>query len=154
MRRSVHRGSLPLRPRASWRPQLGGAIALHRTGRYAYVVNRAHPVPDGSDNPAVCGENSVVVFDLDAQTGEPREIQRVALNGLHARCLTLSPDGKVLVAALRQSGRIMHDNGRIVECTAGFAAFHIADTGHLTFIRQDVVDVGRNQLFWADFAPI
>ncbi|ARP79737.1 hypothetical protein CAL12_02115 [Bordetella genomosp. 8] len=140
------------------RPQLGGAIAIHPTGRYAYVVNRAHPVADGSGPlPAkamTCGENSVVVFELDAQTGEPREMQRLALDGLHARCLALTADGKVLVAAPRQAGRFMRDDGRIVECTAGFATFHVADTGRLTFIRQDVVDVGNDQLFWTDFAPV
>ncbi|OZI25988.1 hypothetical protein CAL26_01120 [Bordetella genomosp. 9] len=140
------------------RPQLGGAIAIHPTGRYVYVVNRAHPVADGSGRlPAdamACGENSVVVFHLDAQTGEPREMQRLALKGLHARCLALTADGKLLVAAPRQAGRFMHDDGRIVDCTAGFATFHVADTGRLTFIRQDVVDVGNDQLFWADFAPV
>ncbi|CAM3685171.1 6-phosphogluconolactonase [Bordetella sputigena] len=136
------------------RPQLGGAIAIHPTGRYAYVVNRAHPVPDGAGNAATCGENSVVVFRLDARTGEPREMQRATLDGLHARCLALSRDGNVLVAALRQPGRFMDDSGRIVECTAGFVTFHIGDTGHLTFIRQDVVEVGNDQLFWADFAPV
>lgn len=136
------------------RPQLGGAIAIHPTGRYAYVVNRAHPVSDGSGNAAACGENSIVVFHLDALTGEPREMQRLALNGLHARCLALASDGKVLVAALRQPGRFKDDYGRIVECRAGFASFHVADSGHLTFIRQDVIDVGKDQLFWADFAPI
>ncbi|OZI61822.1 lactonase family protein [Bordetella genomosp. 11] len=142
------------KPEKIRRPQLGGAIAIHPTGRYAYVVNRAHPVPDGSGNAAPCGENSIVVFHLDVRTGEPREMQRLALNGLHARCLALAPDGKALVAALRQTGRYKHDDGRIVECAAGFVTFHIADTGHLTFMRQDVVDVGNDQLFWADFAPI
>ncbi|ANN70291.1 beta-propeller fold lactonase family protein [Bordetella bronchialis] len=136
------------------RPQLGGAIVIHPTGRYAYVVNRAHPVPDGSGDAAACGENSIVVFRLDGLTGEPREMQRLALNGLHARCLALAPDGKVLVAALRQPGRFKDDYGRVVECRAGFATFSIGNTGHLTLIRQDVVDVGDDKLFWADFAPI
>ncbi|WP_454688093.1 beta-propeller fold lactonase family protein [Achromobacter aloeverae] len=136
------------------RPQLGGAIAIHPAGRFAFVVNRAHPAPDGSGAAAPCGENSIVVFRLDDATGEPRELQRVALNGLHARCLALSPDGAILVAALRQAGRRLDDDGGVVDCAAGFASFHVADSGHLTFMHQDAVDVGGEQLFWADFVPV
>jgi 6-phosphogluconolactonase (cycloisomerase 2 family) len=135
------------------RPQLGGAIVIVPSGRFAYVVNRAHPVSDNPGMAAPCGENSIVVFELDDLTGEPRELQRVALHGLHARCIALSRDGAFLVAALRQAGRYLHDDGSVVECSAGFATFRVGDSGHLTFMHQDVVDVRHEQLFWADFAP-
>ncbi|ALM84919.1 beta-propeller fold lactonase family protein [Bordetella sp. N] len=140
-------------PKTVRSPQLGGAIVLHPAGRYAYVINRAHPVPAAPGQPVPCGENSIVVFELDDATGEPRRLQRVELDGLHARCVALSEDGSVLVAALRQAGRRVDDDGRIVAHAAGLHSFHVAGSGHLALMRQDVVDVGTEQLFWADFVP-
>jgi len=140
-------------PTAVRRPQLAGAIALHPTGRFAYVVNRAHPVPDRAGKAVPCGENSIVVFHLDEQTGAASELQRMPLNGLHARCLALSADGTRLVAALRQAGRCLADDGGVLEYAAGFAVFSIAASGRLTLAHQDEVEVGEAQLFWADFVP-
>jgi len=87
-------------------------------------------------------------------TGAPRELQRMALHGLHARCLALSGDGTVLVAALRQGGRCRDDKGGVIDYAAGFARFRIAGSGALTLAHQDVIEVGNEQLFWANFLPL
>jgi len=135
------------------RPQLGGAISIHPNGRYAYVVNRSHPVYDGQDNIGPCGENSVVVYELDADSGEPREIQRVEVDGLHARCMALSPDGAFLVVAPRQAGQCLGADGQAQKYVAGFAIYRIADDGHLRLSHREDITVGKEQLFWADFVP-
>ena len=134
-------------------PQLGGAIIIHPNGRFAYVVNRAHPLPGESTQQPFHGENSIVVFRLNGLTGAPEIMQRMALNGLHARCIALSEDGMVLIAAFRQAGRISGAAGIVTELSAGFACFRVLDSGHLSLVNQQTVDVGEAQLFWADFAP-
>lgn len=141
------------RPLEVRHPQLGGAIVLHPGGRHAYVVNRWHPVPADTAQPAPCGENSIVVFALDPDGGKPAVTQRVPLSGLHARCITLSHDGHFLVAAPRQPGRYLDESGRIVECTAGFTVYRVMSDGRLERLGHHAVDVGRDQLFWADFCP-
>jgi 6-phosphogluconolactonase len=135
------------------RPQLGGAIVVHPNGQYAYVVNRSHPVSDSSSKVTRCGENSIVVFRLDSLTGEPRELQRVELNGLHARCISLSSDGRILAAALRQPGRCLSADGKIINYSAGIAVFHVEESGKLTLMHQNDIEVGGEPLFWGGFAP-
>lgn len=136
------------------RPQLGGAITLHPGGQYAYVVNRSHPVSMEPDEMGRCGENSIVIFALDHGCGEPREIKRVKLKGLHARCMALSPDGAFLVAALRQPGRCLDEYGQVQDYAAGFASYKMALDGQLQPCHQDEIEVEHEQLFWADFAQI
>lgn len=134
-------------------PQLAGAVVIHPSGRFAYVVNRAHPALANPDPAQLCGENSVVVLALDAATGEPRELQRVALPGLHARCISLSHDGRILVAAMRQPGFSEDVERGLIQELAGFVCFEVQDSGHLLFLQHHAVDVGGEQLFWAEFSP-
>lgn len=135
------------------RPQLGGAIVLHPTGRSAYVVNRAHPAQRHGVTSHRWGENSVVAFDLDPSNGEPRATQREALPGVHARCLSLSNDGRLLVAAIRQNSVLPFGQDGPLEQPAGLACFAVDCTGRLSFVQHFPVDVGDEQLFWAAFAP-
>ena len=135
------------------RPQLAGAVVIHPSGRFAYVVNRAHPALASPDPAQLCGENSVVVLALDTTTGEPRELQRVALPGLHARCISLSHDGRILIAAMRQPGCSEDVERGLIQEPAGFVCFEVQDSGHLLFLQHHAVDVGGEQLFWAEFSP-
>lgn len=141
------------RPATIVRPQLGGALALHPSGRWAYVVNRSHAVVQHSGR-TVCGggENSVAVFGLDAATGAPQLLQHAALAGLHARCMVLTHGGSLLVAAIRQRSARRTDDG-VVDCPAGFSVFSVADDGRLTLRQHHAVDVGEHQLFWAGCGP-
>lgn len=159
----IHRGTIDAEPAwsldllqqsgAKHRPQLGGAIAVDGSGQYAYIVNRAHPLPPARGLAAPCGENSLVAYRLDDVTGEPREAQRVALCGLHARGMALSQDGQLLVAAFRQPGRVLLDDATVREYAAGFASFQIEASGELKLGRQQTLEVGDAQLFWADILP-
>lgn len=130
--------------------QLAGAIVVHPTGRFAYVVNRAHPASDGPHSLEDIGENSVVVFELDERTGAFSIVQRMPLIGIHARCLSLSQDGSMLVVAIRQALTVHDAEHGQTPLPAGFACFHVQPTGHLSFIRHHVVDVRHEQLFWAE----
>ena len=72
--------------RASYSLTLGGAIHVHPGGRFAYVSNRADgTVEHRGEQVFNGGENSIAVFALDPQSGEPRRIQNAPTQGIHAR---------------------------------------------------------------------
>lgn len=148
------------RPDAIVRPQLGGALALHPSGRFAYAVNRSHAVVrDGDALVWAGGENSIAVFALDADTGEPSLLQHARIDGLHARCIDFAHGGTLLVAAIRQSSmrRVEGIRGiaaaRIERCPAGLSMFRVGPDGRLSLVRHHPIDVGDNQIFWAGTMP-
>jgi 6-phosphogluconolactonase (cycloisomerase 2 family) len=104
--------------------QLGGTVHVHPNGRYVYGCNRA-------DSEA--GENSIVVFALDARTGEPKLIQHADTGGLHPRTFHIEPGGRMMIVAHIAPG--------------GLAVFRIAEDGKLQFVRNYEVD-GPGLLWW------
>lgn len=145
--------SLLQRPDASRKPQLAGAIELDTEGRFAYVVNRSHAATwDQGCKVDAGGENSIVVFSLDAETGRPQRLQTVPLAGLHARCISLSPDGLWLVAAIRESS-VRLEVGRFVDQPAGLQCFRVQRDGQLVLSRHIPLDDSAGPVFWAGFAP-
>ena len=69
-----------------------GEILLSRDGRWLYAGNR--------------GENSVVVYALDARRGLPREIQRIASGGEKPWAFAFDGAGRWLLVANEASGTI------------------------------------------------
>lgn len=67
-------------------------IHVSADGRFLYGSNRGH--------------NSIVVFQIDKQSGELNFIQTVSTEGDWPRNFTLSPDGRFLLAANERSGNI------------------------------------------------
>ncbi len=137
------------RPDRIQRPQLAGAIELHPGGEFAYAVNRSHAVvQDGARTVWAGGENSVVVFRLDRQTGQAVPIQVEPLHGLHARCIAIAHGGRWLVAAIRQASEQRTPEG-ISHHPAGFSVFRIGQDGRLHAAGHHPVEVGDDQIFWA-----
>lgn len=137
------------RPMAAQDPQLAGAIAVHPDGRTIYVVNRSHAKPPADGLPmSGGGENSIVVFKLDPWSGRPRLLQRVELQGMHARCAMISQAGNLLIAAVRQPS-LRRKAGKVTECPAGFSIFRIVENGRLDPLGHHAVNVEGDQLFWA-----
>ena len=140
-------------PEGGHQPQLAGAIELDRAGTVAYVVNRSHAaVVLGGRKLDAGGENSVVAVALDAVTGRPQRLQVVPLAGLHARCIGLSPDGRWLVAAIRESSVRAEGEG-FVDQPAGLQCFRVQPDGRLVFHHHQVLDDRAATVFWAGFAP-
>ncbi|UHL63164.1 lactonase family protein [Paralcaligenes sp. KSB-10] len=136
-------------PLAIQDPQLAGAIVVHPDGRTIYVVNRSHAKPPAHGLPmSGGGENSIVVFSVDPSNGRPRLLQRVALQGMHARCAMISQAGNLLIAAVRQPS-LRRKAGKVTECPAGFSIFRIVENGRLDPLGHHAVNVGGDQLFWA-----
>jgi 6-phosphogluconolactonase len=80
-------------------PNTGAEILVSPDGRYLYASNR--------------GDNSVVVFAIHPATGKGHHptavsfVQRVSSGGRTPRHITLSPDGRALLAANQDSANIV-----------------------------------------------
>lgn len=132
--------------------QLGGAVHVHPSGRVAYVSNRADgTVEHQGEQVFNGGENSIAVFALDPQTGEPRRVQNAATLGIHARTFHVDPSGRLLVAASMTSRKVL-DGGTARLVPAGLTVFRIGEDGRLAFVRKYDADVGSELMFWVGMA--
>lgn len=128
--------------------QLAGAIHVHPAGRFVYVANRADGKAnvDGTEVFAG-GENSIAVFEIDSDTGEPSLIQSEDTRGMYPRTFHIDPSGRLLIV-----GNMVACNERDVDAIravpAGHSVFRIAPDGRLSFVRNYPVDVRDDLLFW------
>lgn len=144
-------------PHAVYKSQDGGEVHVHPAGTHVYVANRNDSALDGSDGPAwltpdpiatfAGGENSVAVFQLNPDTGEPVLVQHVDTRGLHARTIALDKAGRFLVAA-NIAPMLVEDNGERQEVPASLSIFRIEDNGLLTFLHKVDADVAPEKLWW------
>ncbi|HVH82180.1 MAG TPA: beta-propeller fold lactonase family protein [Stellaceae bacterium] len=125
--------------------QAVGTVHVHLSGRFVYVANRASTtVEEGGRRVFAGGENTLGVYEIDPQTGEPRPIQHVDTRGIHCRTFHIDPSGKLLVAAHIQG--ITLRNGDEVPCC--LSLFRIGDDGKLDFVRKYDVDVSGGRTMW------
>lgn len=110
--------------------QATSAIHVHPNGKFVYLGNRG---PAG-------GENSIAVYSINQETGEPTLIQSASTHGVHPRTFTLDPSGTMLVVAnMQRSG----------DEPASLSVFRIGANGKLTFERKYAQDAGdKRGLFW------
>lgn len=139
----------PTQPR-----QLGGAVHVHPNGRFVYVVNRADAstMVDGKEVLSG-GENTLVVFRIDMETGEPTAIQHIDTRGIHCRTFHIDPTGRLLVAAHIRSMSV-RDGAAIRNVPAGMSVFRIGGDGRLEFVRKYDEDVGSSLMFWMGMVPL
>lgn len=133
--------------------QIVGGIRIHPNGRFVYVVNRADATTD-VDGRAVFagGENSIAVFSIDQDTGEPKLIQVADSHGIHVRNIVLDPDGRVLVAG-NIHRRTVRDGAGFREVAPNIATFRVGGDGKLTFLaKEDLPD--RDLMFWMGMAQV
>ena len=128
--------------------QAVGTVKLHPNGRVAYVANRASStVETGGRKLFAGGENTLAVFALDPETGEPRPIQHVDTRGIHCRNFHIDPSGRLLVAS-HIMGLPVTDGDGVRDVPACLSLFRIGADGKLDFVRKYDVDVGDRQMFW------
>ncbi len=128
--------------------QAAGTIHVHPNGRFAYVANRASStVGEGAERVFAGGENTLAVFAIDPETGEPNPIQHVDTRGIHCRTFHIDPSGRLLVAA-HIIGLPVREGADIRTVPACLSLFRIETDGKLDFVRKYDVDVGDQQMFW------
>jgi 6-phosphogluconolactonase (cycloisomerase 2 family) len=68
------------------RPSRGASIHVHPNGRFVYLANRASGTVDFGGKRVSAGvENTIAVFAINRETGEPTLIQSMDTRGTHAR---------------------------------------------------------------------
>lgn len=135
--------------------QTTSTIHVHPNGRFVYVGNRASATTRFQGAPvSVGGENTIAVFAIDQDTGEPRLIQTAGTMGFQPRTFALDPSGRLLIAG-NQNPLAVRDGNGIRTVPAGLSVFRIGGDGTLELARQYAVEAdpaaGR-LLFWVGAA--
>jgi 6-phosphogluconolactonase len=130
-----------------------GTIHMHPSGRFVYVANRASGTTDFEGKPVFAGgENSIAVFAINQDTGEPTLIQSVDTRGIHTRTFALDPSGRLLVAANMMQLSVRGAGGVSV-VPASLAVFRVHSDGKLVFARKYDINVGTRNMFWMGMVP-
>jgi 6-phosphogluconolactonase len=134
--------------------QGAGPIHVHPNGRFVYQTNRASSTVDFQGRKVFAGgDNSVAVFAIDQQTGEPTLIQTIDGRGIQLRTFGIDPGGRLLVAASIMPLPV-RDGSNITTLSAGLMVFRIGGDGRLTFARKYDVDTGDRQQFWSGMVTL
>jgi 6-phosphogluconolactonase (cycloisomerase 2 family) len=134
---------------ANVRPgQALGTIHMHPSGRFVYLANRASGTVDFQGKPVfVGGENSIAVFAINEETGEPTRIQNMDTHGIHVRTFALDPSGRILIAGNMMELAVREKDG-VKTVPASLALFRVHADGKLEFVRKYDLNVGSRNLFW------
>jgi 6-phosphogluconolactonase len=132
--------------------QAASAIRMHPAGGTLYVANRGRgkEVFRGEEVISEDMENSIAVFSVAPDTGEPRLIQSADPQSLDVRMFALHPDGRSLVATSHESaGPIKQRRGNDIEVVPPrIVLFRVESDGRLTLqYKQDVRTDGAFQLW-------
>ena len=134
--------------------QAASTVHLHPNGRFVYGANRSQDVVDFNGKKVYKGgENSIVVFAINQQTGEPTAIQHIETRKLHPRTFHIDPTGRMLVAQ-HNLPVDMRDGDTVRTVSAGLSVFRIGANGNLTFARTYDIDVGDKTMWWMGMVPL
>jgi len=122
-----------------------GPIHAHPNGRFVYQTNRGSGVTEENGRKVSNGgENNIVVWAIDQNTGEPSLIQRSDAHGFELRTFTTDPSAQVLIAA--STTAMLLPNGDKV--SAGLSVYRMGADGKLDFARKYDVDTSAGVQFW------
>lgn len=131
--------------------QLGGTVHVHPSGRFVYTVNRADHTDTRSGRQVFSGgENSLVVFAVDPESGGLEIVQRVPLPTFHVRTFSIHAGGTLLIAAGIQSMWVAAD-GSLEQVPAALCLYRIGTDGRLTFAAKVDVDTSGGPQWWSGF---
>jgi len=134
--------------------QAASTVHVHPNGRFLYGANRAQATVEFKGKQVFKGgENSIVVYAIDAATGEPNPIQHIETRGIHPRTFHIDPSGRMMVVQHNLPVNV-REGEEIRTVAAGLSVFRIADDGKLTFVRKYDVDVGDKIMFWMGMVPL
>ena len=128
--------------------QLAGTVHVHPSGKFVYFANRADWTTDYQGQKVFNGgENSIAVFAIDQQTGEPTLIQHADTHNYHVRTFSFDPSGKMMVAASINRMH-MRKNNTVIAVPAAMSVFKVGDDGQLQFVCRYDVEHGERTQYW------
>ena len=129
--------------------QAASSIHVHPNGQFIYVANRASATVEFEGQRVFAGgENTIAVFSINPETGEPTLIQSADTHGFQPRTFALDGSGSVLAVA-NQSSMLVRDGSHVTLVPAGVVLFRIHTDGKLEFTnRYDIETRGSRSLFW------
>jgi 6-phosphogluconolactonase len=135
--------------------QAASSIHVHPNGRFIYVANRASGAVEFEGRRVFAGgENSIAVFSINQETGEPTLIQSADTHGFQPRTFALDARGSILVVA-NQSPALVRDGSQVKMVPASLVLFHIHADGKLEFANSyDIATGGSRSLFWAGLVSL
>ena len=137
--------------------QMAGTVHIHPNGRTVYVVNRANGTVEFQGRHFFSGgDNTMAVFSIDQQTGEPKLIQSEETRGMHARTFSIDPSGRLMVVAHNHDVEVRNTSS-IGSHTVygGLSVFRILEEGKIEFLRKIDSDAVENrQLLWSKLYQI
>jgi 6-phosphogluconolactonase len=129
--------------------QLAGTTHVHPNGKYVYGCERATTdVAGQAEGIYTGGENTVVAYAIDQQTGKPSFIQRVDTHGMHPRTFAIEPSGRLMVVG-NKSPVAVKEGGNTRTVPASLDLFRVGADGKLEFARKYDIDVGSASMFWS-----
>jgi 6-phosphogluconolactonase len=134
--------------------QGAGTIHVHPNGQFVYLTNRASAVTDFQGTKIFAGgENSVAVFSIDQQTGEPKLMQNIDGRGIQLRTFGIDPSGRILIAASIMPLPVREGNS-IGTVAAGLTVFRMGGDGRLQLARKYDIETGGGQQFWSGMVTL
>jgi 6-phosphogluconolactonase len=135
--------------------QAASTIHAHPGGRFLYAGNRASDTTNFKGQRVFAGgENTIAVYSINQETGEPTLIQNADTRGVHPRTFTIDPSGKILVVANAQQ-ILVRNQEEVHSAPATLSVFRIAGDGKLEFVRKYDQDTsGGRALFWTGMVTL
>ena len=119
-----------------------------------YGANRSQDVVDFNGKRVYKGgENSIVVYAINQESGGLTAIQHIETQKFHPRTFHIDPSGRLLVAQHNLPMDVR--NGDAVRTVpAGLSVFRIGADGTLTLARTYDIDVGDKAMWWMGMVPL
>jgi len=134
--------------------QAASAVHVHPNGRFVYGANRSQDVVDFNGKKVYKGgENSIVVYAISQETGEPTAIQHIETQKIHPRTFHMDPSGRMLVAQHNLPVDV-RDGDTVRTVWAGLSVFRMGPDGKLTFARTYDINVGDKIMWWMGMVPL
>ncbi len=128
--------------------QAASTLHVHPNGRVLYGANRSQDRINFNGRPVYKGgENSIVVYALNPQTGEPTEIQHIETQKIHPRTFHIDPSGRLLVTQHNLLVDV-RDGDSVRQLKAGLSVFRMAPDGRLNFVREYNFEASAGIMWW------
>jgi 6-phosphogluconolactonase len=129
--------------------QLTSTVHVHPSKSVVYVANRASGMAQPGGGRAVFegGDNSIAVFAINPQTGEPTLVQNEDTRGIHPRTFAIDPTGRMMVVAHIQAITV-REGDATREQPASLTTFHVGSDGQLQFVNKYDVKTDDQSQFW------